>query len=82
MALHPLVLDAEQLDAQGRHDDAINQLALATQGGDLEAKTRLGKRLFSGVNSPHLPKEGISFIIEAGRDGNAEAAALSSMLFA
>lgn len=80
--MHPLIAEAEQLDAQGRHDDAINQLALATQGGDLEAKTRLGKRLFSGLNSPHLPKEGISFIIEAGRDGNAEAAALSSMLFA
>lgn len=82
MNLHPQVTQAEQLDAQGQHDDAINQLALATQAGDLEAKTRLGKRLFSGVNSPHLPKEGVSFIVEAGRDGNAEAAALSAMLFA
>ncbi len=80
--LHPQVLQAEQLDAQGLHDDAIDQLALATKAGDLEGKTRLGKRLFSGMNAPHLPREGIGFIVEAGRDGNAEAAALSAMLFA
>ncbi len=80
--LHPLVQQAEQLDAQGLHDDAINQLALATQGGDREAKTRLGKRLFSGQDSPHLPREGINFIVEAGEEGNAEAAALSAVLLA
>jgi prolyl 4-hydroxylase len=80
--LHPQVAQAEQLDAQGLHDDAIDQLALATQDGDLEAKTRLGKRLFSGLNAPHLPREGVSFIVEAGRDGHAEAAALSAMLLA
>jgi len=82
MMTNPLVLQAEQLDAQGLHDDAINQLALATRNGDLEAKTRLGKRLFSGHNAPYLPREGASFIIEAGQGGNAEAAALSSVLLA
>lgn len=80
--LHPLIQQAEQLDAQGLHDDAINQLALATRSGDPEAKTRLGKRLFTGQHSPHLPRDGISFIIEAGQAGNAEAAALSAVLLA
>lgn len=80
--LHPLVMQAEQLDAQGLHDDAINQLATATQQGDLEAKTRLGKRLFTGVNSPHMPRDGMTFILEAGQSGNAEACALSSVLLA
>jgi prolyl 4-hydroxylase len=80
--LHARVLQAEQLDAQGRHDDAINELALATQAGDLLAKTRLGKRLFTGQDAPYLPREGISFIIEAGQQGHAEAAALSSVLLA
>ncbi len=79
-SFHPKVTLAEQLDAEGQHDDAINELSVATQAGDLEAMTRLGKRLFSGQDSPHLPREGISFIIEAGQKQHAEAAALSSVL--
>lgn len=79
--LHPKVQKADQLDAQGLFDDAINELALATQAGDLEAKLRLGKRLFSGLNAPYLPHDGASFILEANQQGSAEAAALSSMLY-
>jgi|GEM_PF-4716269 len=69
--LHFKVQKAEQLDAQGLFDDAINELALATQAGDLEAKLRLGKRLFSGQNAPYLPREGASFILEANQQGSA-----------
>ena len=39
-----LTLAAEH-DLAGRHDDAINALARATQNGDLDAMTELGKRL-------------------------------------
>ncbi len=39
---------AEQCDAQGAHDDAINALARATKRGDIEATTRLAKRLIVG----------------------------------
>ncbi len=81
-SLHPQVLQAERLDAQGLHDDAINQLALATQAGNLEAKTRLGKRLFAGKDAPYLPREGAGFIVEAGQQGHAEATALTSVLLA
>lgn len=80
--LHPQVLQAEQLDAQGLFDNAINALALATQAGNIEAKLRLGKRLFSGHNAPYLPREGINFIVEASGQGSAEAACVSSVLLA
>ncbi len=80
--LHPQVVQAQQLDAQGLHDDAINLLALATQAGNVEAKLRLGKRLFTGQNSPYLPREGIDFILEASQQGSAEAACASATLLA
>lgn len=80
--LHPQVRQAEQLDAQGKYDDAINQLSLATRAGDVEAKLRLGKRLFSGTNSPYLPGEGVRFIAEASQQGSAEAAAVCAALIA
>jgi hypothetical protein len=39
---------AERYDAAGNHDEAVNCLALAAQRGDVEAKTRLAKRLIVG----------------------------------
>ena len=33
---------AAQHDAAGRHDEAINELARATQAGDIDAMTELG----------------------------------------
>lgn len=77
--LHPKIPLSESLDAAGRHDDAINELALATQAGDLEAMTRLGKRLVVGDRAPYLPREGAGFIFDAATKGRAEAVALMAL---
>jgi prolyl 4-hydroxylase len=79
IAPHPKVLLAEQLDATGRHDDAINELALATQAGDLEAMTRLGKRLVVGDRAPYLPRDGARMVLDAATKGHPEAAAVAAV---
>src|SRR6185503_13036869 len=68
-----LTLAAEH-DLAGRHDDAINALARATQAGDLDAMTELGKRLIIGDKGPLLPKDGARLLFDAFQGGNAEAA--------
>jgi prolyl 4-hydroxylase len=65
---------AAQHDAVGRHDEAINELARATQRGDIEAMSELGKRLVVGDRAPLLPQDGARFLADAARAGNAEAA--------
>ena len=80
--LHPLCLEAEKLDAANAHDDAINALATATQAGDIEAKTRLAKRLISGINAPYLPNDGASLLGEAAGQGGPEALSLCASLTA
>jgi prolyl 4-hydroxylase len=77
---HTRIVIAERLDAEGRHDDAINELAVATQAGDLEAMTRLGKRLVVGDRAPNLPRDGAGFILEAANKGHAGAVALAAVL--
>jgi prolyl 4-hydroxylase len=71
---------AESHDAAGRHDEAIDCLARATQAGNVEAKTRLAKRLIVGDRAPLLWKQGASLLQEAVVQGGAEAAALSAVL--
>jgi prolyl 4-hydroxylase len=73
---------AELHDAAGRHDEAIDCLARATQLGDVEAKTRLAKRLIIGDRAPLLYREGVGFLREAVTQGGAEAAALLAVLAA
>jgi hypothetical protein len=68
-----LTLAAEH-DRAGRHDDAINALARATEAGDLDAMTELGKRLIIGDKSPLLPKDGTGLLLDAFKGGHAEAA--------
>jgi hypothetical protein len=68
-----LALAAEH-DLAGRHDDAINALARATQGGDLDAMTELGKRLVVGDKGPLLPKDGTGLLFDAFQGGSSEAA--------
>jgi hypothetical protein len=65
---------AAQLDAEGRHDDAINELALAAQSGNVEAMTDLGKRLVIGDRAPLLPEGGVKLLLDAAARGSAEAA--------
>lgn len=69
-------------DAAGRHDDAINALAVAAQGGDLEALTQLGRRLVIGDRAPLLPREGFGFLMDALQRGSAEAALVLAPLAA
>jgi prolyl 4-hydroxylase len=73
---------AEQCDSRGDHDEAINALARATKLGDIEATTRLGKRLIVGNGAPLLPTEGTGFLIDAVNRGGAEAAARLAVLAA
>jgi hypothetical protein len=80
-AVEELLL-AEQCDARGAHDDAINALARATKLGDVEATTRLAKRLIVGNHAPLLPMDGTRFLIDAVNRGGAEAAARLAVLAA
>lgn len=73
---------SEQHDAAGRHDDAINALARATQAGSIEAMTRLAKRLVVGDRAPCLPKDGVRFLVDAANRGGAEAAGRLAVLSA
>ena len=71
---------AESLDAQGRHEDAINWLSRAAQTGDAESLATLGFRLLSGRNASAMPKEGAGLLSDAAARGSAEAAAMISVL--
>jgi prolyl 4-hydroxylase len=76
------VVRAEQCDAAGAHADAIGHLAAAARKHDVEALTRLGKRLLVGDRSPCLPKDGAGLIADASARGGAEAAAVLAVLYA
>lgn len=73
---------AERHDAAGNHDEAVNCLARAAQRGDVEAKTRLAKRLIVGDRAPLLWRHGAGLMREAAMEGGAEAAALLAVLAA
>jgi hypothetical protein len=76
------VLRAEQCDAAGAHEDAVKHLAAGTRKHDVEATTRLGKRLLVGDRAPCLPKDGAGLIADASARGGAEAAATLAVLYA
>jgi hypothetical protein len=69
-------------DAAGRHDDAVNALALAAQRGDVQALTQLGARLVVGDRAPHLPNDGLGLLADAMQRGGAEAAERMAVLSA
>jgi len=73
---------AERCDAVGAHSDAVAQLAAGARKHDIEAMTRLGKRLLVGDRAPCLPKDGAGLIAEASARGGAEAAAILAVLYA
>lgn len=73
---------AEKCDAAGAHADAVGHLAAGARKHDVEAMTRLGKRLLVGDRSPCLPKDGAGLIAEASTRGGAEAAAVLAVLYA
>jgi hypothetical protein len=73
---------AQQCDARGDHDGAVNALARAVRLGDIEAMTQLGKRLLVGTDAPFLPKDGMRFLADAFKGGGAEAPARLAVLAA
>jgi hypothetical protein len=76
------VAQAERCDAAGAHGEAINHLVAGAKKNDVEAITRLGKRLLVGDRAPCLPKDGAGFIAQASAAGGAEAAAVLAILYA
>jgi prolyl 4-hydroxylase len=78
----PEIVRARELDAQGRHDDAINQLSYAAQRGDVEATTQLAKRIIVGDRAPRLRPQGIGLLRDAVTKGGAEAAERLAVLVA
>jgi hypothetical protein len=80
--LSPDVERAEQCDAAGAHADAVGHLAAGARKHDVEALTRLGKRLLVGDRAPCLPKDGAGLIADASQRGGAEAASVLSVLYA
>jgi prolyl 4-hydroxylase len=81
-ALSAEVLGADAHDAAGRHVEAVNSLVAGVRKGDVEATTRLGKRLLVGDRAPLLPNDGAGFLEEASGRGSPEAAAVLAVLFA
>lgn len=82
MSMHPELAEADTHDAAGRHDDAVDVLARATQRGNVEAATRLGKRLVVGDRAPLMPRQGADLLRKAASEGGAEAPARLAVLFA
>jgi prolyl 4-hydroxylase len=73
---------AQRYDAEGRHHEAINELARGTGAGSLSCMRELGKRLLTGDRAPLLAPDGARFLVDAANQGDAEAAARVSALAA
>jgi prolyl 4-hydroxylase len=80
--LSPDVELAEQCDRARAHEEAVKHLVAGTRKKDVEATTRLGKRLLIGDRAPRLPNDGARFLTDASALGGAEAAALLAVLYA
>jgi len=78
----PKVLQAMQCDSDGNHDQALKLLTEACGQGDVEAMTRLGKRLLVADHAPYEPEQGTELIKMATNLGGAEAAAQLAVLAA
>ncbi len=80
-ALSAHVAKAEECDAAGQHAEAVNHLVAGVRNRDVEAETRLGKRLLVGDRAPLLPNDAIGLLVEAADRGGAEASAIVAVLF-
>lgn len=69
-------------DAAGRHEEAINALAVAAREGDTEAMTDLSKRLLAGDRAPYLPAQAVHLLGDAARAGNVAAMGCVACLMA
>ena len=66
------VAAANQWDAEGKHERAVEVLAAASRKGDVEAMTRLGKRLLTANRAPYLPDQGTELIVKGANLGGAD----------
>ena len=73
---------AAEHDAAGRHEEAINALAVAAQSGDVEAMAVLSQRLIGGDRAPYLPAQGAGLLADAARGGSVEGMLSLSVLLA
>jgi hypothetical protein len=64
---------AAEHDAAGRHEEAINALAVAAGGGDVEAMAELSQRLIVSDRAPYMPEQGASLLADAARGGSVDA---------
>jgi len=71
---------AAELEAAGRHDEALQLLARAASAHDAEAMALLGRKLFLGSGAPRRAAEGVSLLDEAAGRGSAAAAALLAVV--
>ena len=76
------IVAANEWDAKGNHQQAVGVLAAASKKGDVEAMTRLGKRLLTANRAPYLPDQGRDLIVQGANLGGAEAAAQVAVLAA
>jgi prolyl 4-hydroxylase len=76
------IAHAERCDQAGYHTEAVDWLVAGVRKNDVEATTRLGKRLLIGDRAPHLPREALKFLVEACGRGGAEAAAVLAVCLA
>lgn len=70
---------AQQCDQAGRHGEAVDWLVAGVRKNDIEAITRLAKRLLIGDHAPYLPREAVRFLADARDRGGAEAAAIAAV---
>jgi prolyl 4-hydroxylase len=80
-SLAEAVAKADDCDAAGNHGAAIDHLARGARLKDVDALTRLGKRLLAGDRAPALPSQGAGFLAEAVELGGAEAAAVLAVVY-
>ncbi|HWE47312.1 MAG TPA: 2OG-Fe(II) oxygenase [Caulobacteraceae bacterium] len=64
---------AKALDGAGRHSEALDWLARASDAGSADAALLLGVRLFTGQAAPKSLKDGVAKIARAADLGSAEA---------
>jgi len=73
---------ADALDQAGRHAEAIDWLARAAREQNPDALWRLGRRLLTGENAPHLPVQALGLIRDAALHGASDAALLNAVVAA
>jgi prolyl 4-hydroxylase len=73
---------ALELDAAGRHGEALEALKAGARTGDLPAMSELGHRLLSGDRAPAMPKQALALLAGASRAGEGRAIARMAALTA